>query len=100
MTRRDLGPAALLGMGSGWNLRAFAQEAAPAERSGAGKPARPDPVTGYVADFIVNTRHTDVSGEVMELAKKSVLDGLGLALCGSVARSGEIVRKYLQSNGL
>jgi 2-methylcitrate dehydratase PrpD len=100
MTRRDLGPAALLGMGAGWNLRAFAQEAAPAGRAGAGKPARLDPVTAYVADFIVNTRDTDVPGEVMDLAKKSVLDGLGLALCGSVARSGEIVRNYLQSNGL
>jgi len=99
MTRRDLGPAALLGMGTGWNLRAFAQEAAPPDRSGAGKPPKPDPVTAYVADFIVNTRDTDIPAEVMDLAKKSVLDGLGLALCGSVARSGEIVRKYLQSNG-
>jgi 2-methylcitrate dehydratase PrpD len=100
MTRRDLGPAALLGMGAGWGLRALAQEAALAEQSGAGKPPKPDLVTSYVADFIVSTSYTGIPGEVIELAKKSMLDGLGLALCGSVAASGEIVRNYLKSNGL
>jgi 2-methylcitrate dehydratase PrpD len=56
--------------------------------------------TSYVADFIVNTRYTDVPAEVLDLARKSILDGLGLALAGSVAETGEIVRKYLSSNGL
>ena len=35
----------------------------------------------------------------MQLGKKSILDGLGLALAGSVAKSGEIVRRHLQSLG-
>jgi 2-methylcitrate dehydratase PrpD len=56
--------------------------------------------TGYVADFIVNTHYGDVPAEVIELARKSILDGLGLALSGSVAETGEIVRKYLSSSGL
>ena len=53
-----------------------------------------------MADFIVNTRYGDVPGEVLDLARKSILDGLGLALSGSVAETGEIVRQYLTSTGL
>ena len=69
--------------------RAFAQKAA----------ARTEPVTDYVARFIVNTRYEDIPSDVIELARKSILDGLGLALCGSVARTGEIVREYIKSLG-
>jgi len=54
-------------------------------------------VTGYVAEFIVKTRYSDIPSDVIELSRKSLLDGLGLALCGSVAASGEIVRTYLKS---
>ena len=68
-------------------------------RGYAGKPPEPPPVTSYVADFIINTRYPDIPPEVIELAKKSILDGIGLALCGSVAQTGEIVRTYLKSNG-
>lgn len=57
-------------------------------------------MTSYVAEFITSTRYTDLPGEVIELARKSILDGLGLALSGSVAASGEIVRNYLTSAGL
>ena len=67
----------------------FAQTSAP------GTPA----VTAYVADFILKTRYTDIPNDVLDLARKSILDGLGLALCGSVAKSGEIVRAYLKSMG-
>jgi 2-methylcitrate dehydratase PrpD len=91
MTRRTLTKAAILGVGSGWHFRAFPQAA---------KSAKIEPVTGYVADFIVNTRYTDLPGDVIELARKSILDGLGLALCGSAAQSGEIVRNYIKSTGL
>ena len=33
---------------------------------------------------------------MLELGKKSILDGLGLALAGSVAKSGGIIRRHLQ----
>ena len=56
--------------------------------------------TGYVASFIVNTRLGDVPAEVLELARKSLLDGIGLALAGSIAETGAIVRKYLESTGV
>ncbi len=38
--------------------------------------------------------------DVAELGKKSILDGLGLALSGSVAKSGELVRRHLDEIGL
>lgn len=57
-------------------------------------------ITANVADFILQTRYEDLPSPVLLLAKKSILDGLGLALCGSVAKSGGIVREYLKSTGL
>lgn len=97
MTRRDLGSAAILGVGAVCDRRAFAQAAAPPR---APLKSAPSPVTNYVAEFIASARYSDIPGEVVELSRKSVLDGLGLALCGSVAESGEIVRKYLKSSEL
>src|SRR5579862_1588159 len=85
MTRRELAKAALLGLGARWAYSAETQ--APA-------------VTAYVADFIFKTRYADIPAEVVERARKSILDALGLALSGSTAESGEIVRKYLAGNGL
>ncbi len=56
-------------------------------------------LTAYVADFIVRTRAADIPADVMHLGKRSILDGIGLALAGSVAESGHLVRKHLQSLG-
>jgi 2-methylcitrate dehydratase PrpD len=56
-------------------------------------------LTREVAAFIVNTVYRDVPEEVIELGKKSILDGLGLALCGSVAETGKLCRAYLKSLG-
>jgi len=56
-------------------------------------------LTAYVADFITRTRTKDIPADVMRLGKRSILDGIGLALAGSVAESGHIVRKHLQSLG-
>lgn len=56
-------------------------------------------LTAYVADFIVGTRASDIPAGVMHLGKRSILDGIGLALAGSVAASGRIVRKHLRSLG-
>src|SRR3981081_3872410 len=62
--------------------------------------ASQDPsLTAYVAEFITRTRAKDIPADVMHLGKRSILDGVGLALAGSVAESGHIVRKHLQSFG-
>ncbi len=59
----------------------------------------PPSITAYVADFIVDTRDADIPPHVAHLGKRSILDGLGLALAGSVAESGRIVRAHLRSLG-
>lgn len=62
--------------------------------------APPLPATSYVADFIIGSRFPDIPAEVLELSRKSILDGLGLALSGSVAETGALVREYLETTGL
>jgi 2-methylcitrate dehydratase PrpD len=57
-------------------------------------------LTDYVAKFISTTSYEDIPAEVVELGKKSILDGLGLALAGSRAATGMICRKYLQTLGV
>src|SRR6266516_438071 len=56
-------------------------------------------VTKYIAQFVADTTFAQIPDDVLELGKKSILDGLGLALAGSVAESGPLVLKYLQSLG-
>ena len=89
MTRRKAigwGPMLRWRLGIHGLTEAFADE--PQGGSGKDKPHEAPHVTNYVAEFIVNTRYTDLPPEVIELAKKSILDGIGLALSGSVAKSG------------
>jgi 2-methylcitrate dehydratase PrpD len=57
-------------------------------------------LTRYVAEFVLNTKYDDIPREVIELGRKSILDSFGLALAGSVAESGPISRKYIQSLGI
>src|SRR5690242_5381583 len=57
-------------------------------------------LTKYVSEFIVNTKYEDIPAEVIELGKKSILDGFGLALAGSGSTLAPLVRQYVQSLGL
>jgi 2-methylcitrate dehydratase PrpD len=57
-------------------------------------------LTRYVAAFIAGTKFDDLPSDVVALGKKSILDGIGLALSGAVARSGELVRRHLDSLNL
>ena len=58
------------------------------------------PLTRWVAEFVAATRYTDLPPELVELGRKSILDGIGLALVGSAAKSGAITRSYLESLSL
>jgi 2-methylcitrate dehydratase PrpD len=60
---------------------------------------RDSSLTHYVAEFILNTRSRRIPDDVMRLAKRSILDGLGLALAGNAAESGRLVRTYLRTLG-
>jgi len=53
--------------------------------------------TRHVVEFLRRASYADLPGGVISLGKKSILDGLGLALSGSVAKSGELVRRHLES---
>nr|WP_236599809.1 MmgE/PrpD family protein [Ramlibacter alkalitolerans] len=52
-------------------------------------------MTRYVSDFICNTKVSDLPQDVVALGKKSILDGLGLALSGGASHLGELVRRHL-----
>src|SRR6266850_6657324 len=53
-------------------------------------------LTAHVAEFVVNLKFADIPAEPIELGKKSVLDGLGLALSGSKAETWGLVHEYLK----
>ena len=72
---------------------------------GVAPPARTDfakapGLTEYVGKFIVSTKYQDIPQDVIELGKKSILDGLGLALAGSRAQTGPICRAYVAQMGI
>jgi len=57
-------------------------------------------LTDYVAGFVVGTGAGDIPPDVAHLGKRSVLDGLGLALAGAVSQTGHITRRYLAALGI
>jgi 2-methylcitrate dehydratase PrpD len=56
-------------------------------------------LTARVAEFTVNTRYSDIPADTLELGKKSILDGLGLALSGSKAETAPLIERYVKSLG-
>ena len=63
-------------------------------------PAAPQTsLTAYVARFITETKASRIPADVTHLGKRSILDGLGLALAGNAAESGNLVRQYLKTLG-
>lgn len=46
-------------------------------------------LTKQVAEFVHNNKYNSIPKKVIELGKKHILDGFGLAIAGSVARTGE-----------
>src|SRR5882724_1846724 len=75
-------------------------------RSGAAQPSAPGDfaknagLTKYVGKFVTETKYQQIPADVIELGKKSILDGLGLALAGSRAESGSISRRYVEQAGV
>ena len=69
--------------------------AALSETQTAAKDTSGEGLTRYVAEFVESASLADLPQVVVDNGKKSILDGLGLALSGSVAKSGELVRRHL-----
>jgi 2-methylcitrate dehydratase PrpD len=95
MLRRDFGKASL-GMMASSALSASAKRA---ESFGGDFPKTPG-LTAYVGRFVTTMTYEQIPEEAIELGKKSILDGLGLALAGSRAETGSISRKYVQQIGV
>jgi 2-methylcitrate dehydratase PrpD len=57
-------------------------------------------VTDEVAGFVVSTQSRDIPKDVAHLGKRSVLDGIGLALAGAASDCGHIAHQYLESMGI
>src|SRR5260221_8839912 len=95
MRRRDFGKTSLAAIGA----------SILANRARGGENPAPDDfpktagLTKYVGNFVVRTRYEDIPKGVIELGKKSILDGLGLALAGSRAESGTISGKFVEQSG-
>ena len=53
--------------------------------------------TGAVVEFITQTRWPDFSSEAVALAKRCVIDGLGVILAGSTTRGSAILRDYIRT---
>ena len=94
--RRRLFQTGALGIGAGYLA------APPARSQNVSNPEFPksEELTRYVAEFVVKADYADVPADVAELGRKSILDGLGLAIAGSVAATGELSRTYIRSLGL
>ncbi len=96
MRRRDFGIASL-GVIASTMLADSTEGAELMSRSGF--PRAPG-LTNYVGKFVSQAKYEDIPGEVVELGKKSILDGLGLALAGSKAQTGTLCRRYLETIGV
>src|SRR5712664_406615 len=96
MLRRDFGKASL-------GVIASTVLGSSTRSAGGGPPSdfpKAAGLTDYVGKFVANTEYGDIPEHVIELGKKSILDGFGLALAGSRAETGVLCRKYVQSLGI
>jgi 2-methylcitrate dehydratase PrpD len=96
MRRRDFGKAALGAMASS----ALLPPAKAAGTATGGEFPKAPGLTEYAGKFITSTKYEDIPQDVIELGKKSILDGLGLALAGSRAETGAICREYVKQLGI
>jgi 2-methylcitrate dehydratase PrpD len=100
MKRRDLFKSSLAAsMAAGLAAVAPRPRRARAAPSPGGEFPKAPGLTRSVAEFIVNAKYSDIPPEVVDLGKKSILDGFGLALAGSVSAMGPLVRQYVKSIG-
>ena len=62
-------------------------------------PQQTTAITDYVAGFVTSTKASGIPKDVAHLGKRSVLDGIGLALAGAASQTGEVTRRYLTALG-
>ena len=52
-----------------------------------------------IAEFIANTKYTDIDPEALDIAKMCILDGFGVALAGTRESTGRIITEFVKENG-
>jgi 2-methylcitrate dehydratase PrpD len=57
------------------------------------------PITDEVAAFAISAKAADIPKDVAHLAKRSVIDGIGLAFAGARSECGHIAQRYLAALG-
>jgi len=62
--------------------------------------ASASPLTQYVADFIAAAHERAIPDPVIATGRKSILDGLGLAVAGTASEAGHIITEYLRDLGV
>lgn len=55
-----------------------------------------DSATGAVVRFVAGARFADFPAEAVSIAKRCIIDGLGVLLAGSTQPAGEIVRSHVE----
>jgi 2-methylcitrate dehydratase PrpD len=96
MRRREFGKASLGALAASPFLLADKSAAS----SSCGDFPQVPGLTNYIGRFVAETKYQDIPAGVIDLGKKSILDGLGLGLAGSRAQSGAICRQYLEYLGV
>src|ERR1700730_4494270 len=100
--RNAAGAGVSLGILGGSESRLAGAQTAPASKApGSAETSFPQvpEVTTHAAEFVVNLKLADIPVEALELGKKSILDGLGLALSGSKAETWKLIQEYLKPFG-
>ena len=98
--RNAAGAGASLGiLGASGAKFASTQKASASKASAEASFPQVENLTAHTAEFVVNLRLADIPSETLELGKKSILDGLGLALSGSKAETWKLIQEYLKPLG-
>jgi 2-methylcitrate dehydratase PrpD len=99
--RNAAGAGASLGLLGASELRAAGTQGASTTTKKSGDASFPQVpnLTKYTSEFVVNLKLADIPAETLELGKKSILDGLGLALSGSKAETWKFIQEYLKPFG-
>jgi len=63
------------------------------------EPNQPSSPTADIAEFAAGCALADIPGSVVTLAKKSILDALGVGLAGAADEGAAILRNYVESFG-
>jgi 2-methylcitrate dehydratase PrpD len=98
--RNAAGAGASLGiLGASGAKFASAQNVSASKASAEASFPQVENLTAHTAEFVVNLKLADIPSETLELGKKSILDGLGLALSGSKAETWKLIQEYLKPLG-